>query len=139
MGADSPPRPARSESRPGYDPPRSVPCSSIRVRPLAALLVGLAAACGSAPEEQAATAPSLAPGPAFPDERQIHWQRSLDDALAISAAEGRPIFVAVNADGESASERIVRELYRDPRFVSLTRRFVCVVASPFRHSPRDFD
>lgn len=70
-------------------------------------------------------------------DRQILWQRSLEDARAISRREGRPILVAVNMDGESASERIVRERYRDPRFVALTRRFVCVTASAFRHGERD--
>ncbi len=71
--------------------------------------------------------------------RQILWQRSLEDALAIAKAESRPILVAVNMDGESASERIVRDRYRDPAFVALTRPFVCVVASAFRHAPRDHD
>lgn len=70
-------------------------------------------------------------------DRQILWQRSLEDARAIARREGRPILVAVNMDGESASERIVRERYRDPRFVALTRRFVCVAASAFRHGERD--
>src|SRR5258707_296022 len=72
-------------------------------------------------------------------DRQILWQRSLDDALAIAQAEGRPLLVAVNMDGESASDRIVRERYRDPAFVAATRRFVCVIASAFRHAPRDHD
>jgi len=73
------------------------------------------------------------------DEHQIHWQRSLEDALALAKAEGRPLFVAVNMDGESASERIVRENYRDPSFVESTRHCVCLVASVFRHNPRDYD
>ncbi|MBK7874281.1 MAG: hypothetical protein IPJ77_00745 [Planctomycetes bacterium] len=73
------------------------------------------------------------------DARQIHWQRSLADALAIAAVEDRPLLVAVNMDGESACERIVREEYRDPRFVASTRAFVCVVASPVRHTARDHD
>lgn len=72
-------------------------------------------------------------------DQQIRWQRNLEDALAISSAEGRPILVAVNMDGESASERIVRERYRDPAWVALTRPFVCLVASVFRHAPRDHD
>ena len=71
--------------------------------------------------------------------RQILWQRSLDDALALCKATGRPLFVALNMDGESASERIPRENYRDPKFVALTRSFVCVVGSVFRHNLRDHD
>ncbi len=87
-----------------------------------------------------AAALALAPqAPSFSDERQILWQRNLDDALELSRASGRPLLVAVNADGESASESIVRERYRDPRWVANTRSFVCVVASYFRHTPRDHD
>jgi hypothetical protein len=80
-----------------------------------------------------------ASAPAADDSRQIHWQRTLEDALALQRTTGRPILVAVNTDAESASERIVRELYRDPDFVAKTRSFVCVIASPLRHTVRDHD
>ena len=73
------------------------------------------------------------------DAQQIHWERNLADALALARAEGRPLLLAVNMDGESASDRIVREEYRDPKFVAATRNYVCVVASLFRHNPRDYD
>lgn len=75
----------------------------------------------------------------WPDERQILWQRNLDDALALSRAEHRPLLVVLNMDGESACERIVRERYRDPKFVASTRPFVCVIGTVFRHNPRDYD
>lgn len=75
----------------------------------------------------------------WPDERQILWQRNLDDALALSKAEHRPLLVVLNMDGESACERIVRERYRDPKFVASTRPFVCVIGTVFRHNPRDYD
>ena len=70
---------------------------------------------------------------------QIHWLQTLDQAQAVASATGRPLLLAVNMDGESASERIVREKYRDPEFVALTRRAVCLVSSVFRHTPRDDD
>lgn len=73
------------------------------------------------------------------DARQILWQRSLDDARGLAARDGRPLLVAINADGESASERIVVERYRDPAFVAWTRSFHCVIGSWFRHTPRDHD
>ncbi len=95
----------------------------------ASLVLGLAAVAQSG-ERRAAP---------IPPERQILWQRSLEDALALAQKEHRPLLVAVNMDGESASERIVRERYRDPAFVAMTRSFVCVVASAFRHSARDHD
>lgn len=88
------------------------------------------AACASAPVQEAAPRP---------DPRQILWQRSLDDALALCKSTGRPLLVAMNMDGESASERITKENYRDPEFVELTRGFVCVIGSVFRHNLRDFD
>lgn len=78
--------------------------------------------------------------PAAPgDALQIAWERDLDVAVRKCAEEHRPLFIAVNMDGESACERIVREQYKDPAFVALTRRAVCVVASAFRHSARDVD
>jgi len=73
------------------------------------------------------------------DDHQILWQRSLADALTLAQALDRPLLIAVNMDGESASDRIVHEEYRDLEFVAATRRCVCLVASVFRHSPRDHD
>ncbi|MCA8977512.1 MAG: hypothetical protein KDC98_22505, partial [Planctomycetes bacterium] len=86
----------------------------------------------------ACQAPPRTSGPEF-DARQIHWQRSIDDALAIARAEGRPLLLALNMDGESASDRIVHEQYRDPAFVAGSRRYVCLVASLFRHNAQDYD
>jgi hypothetical protein len=74
-----------------------------------------------------------------PDIRQVHWQRSLEDALSLQRETGRPILVALNMDGESASDRIVHENYRDPAFVTASRACICVVGSLFRHNPRDHD
>jgi hypothetical protein len=86
-----------------------------------------------------AAAPRASHDHPVPPERQILWQRTLEDALAIAKEEKRPILIAVNMDGESASERITREQYRDPKFVASTRPFVCLMASVFRHTPRDYD
>jgi hypothetical protein len=85
-----------------------------------------------------AQAPAEAPAEA-PDAHQVHWQRSLADARALAVATGRPLLVAINMDGESASDRTVREQYRDAAFVALTRRCVCVGGSLFRHNARDHD
>ena len=70
---------------------------------------------------------------------QVAWLPDLAEAKALAAREGRPLFLAVNMDGESASERIVREIYRDPEFVAMTRHVVCLMSSVFRHTPRDYD
>src|SRR5262245_57125624 len=76
---------------------------------------------------------------AWREDQQIHWQRSLDDALAIARAEQRPMLLVLHTDAESACERILKEEYRDPAFVASTRSFVCAVGSLMRHNPRDFD
>lgn len=109
------------------------------LRPVLALVVS-ALALGA----QACRAPATTGTPArdpvdAPDARQILWQRDLEQALALARAEGRPLLLAVNMDGESASDRIVLENYHDPAFVAATRPFVCLVASVFRHNPRDHD
>lgn len=73
------------------------------------------------------------------DGPQVAWERSLEDALAVAAPDGRPLLVAVNMDGESACERIVYENYKDVSLVEDTRRFTCLISSFFRHTPRDHD
>jgi len=69
----------------------------------------------------------------------IPWQRSFDDALKVSKQRGRPILVAVNMDGEIASEHFAGVKYRDPAFGELLKPYVCVIASVYRHTPRDYD
>jgi tetratricopeptide (TPR) repeat protein len=99
---------------------------------LTRLWIALAvAACATPP---AGIRFDLAPG-----THRVQWQRSLADATALAEATGRPLLLALNMDGESASDRIWRELYRDREFVALTRRCVCVGASVFRHQPVDHD
>ncbi len=99
----------------------------------------VAAACAQTPSAPAPTGFASPARPAEDLSRQILWQRSLEDALALCKSTGRPLLVALNMDGESASERIPRENYRDPKFVALTRSFVCVIGSVFRHNLRDHD
>jgi hypothetical protein len=67
------------------------------------------------------------------------WQRTLEDALAVSKARNQPILVCVNMDGESASESLVWYRYRDPEFASLASGFVCLIVSPDVHAPRSHD
>ena len=69
----------------------------------------------------------------------IPWQRSFDDALEVSQATGAPILVCVNMDGEIASEHYAGVRYRDPATATALERYVCVIASVYRHTPRDYD
>ncbi len=69
----------------------------------------------------------------------IPWQRSFDDALRVAKATNKPILVAVNMDGEIASEHYAGVRYREPGTAKLFEPYVCVVASVYRHTPRDHD
>jgi len=69
----------------------------------------------------------------------IRWQRTWDDAVALSQQTKKPILVCVNMDGEIASEHYAGVRYRDPEIAKLWEPYVCVIASVYRHNPRDYD
>ena len=69
----------------------------------------------------------------------IPFQRSWQDALAVSRETGRPILACINMDGEIASEHYAGVRYRRPETAALYEPYVCVIASVYRHSPRDHD
>jgi len=69
----------------------------------------------------------------------IQWQRTLEDAEALSKASGKPMLVCVNMDGEPACETFARRKYKDPAFAELIAGYVPVIASPVRHNPKDHD
>lgn len=69
----------------------------------------------------------------------LTWQRSWDDALAVSKATNRPILICVNMDGEIASEHYAGVRYRQPEIAKLYEPYVTVIASVYRHTPRDYD
>jgi len=69
----------------------------------------------------------------------IHWERTWEDAQAVSKETGKPILVCVNMDGEIASEHYAGIRYRDPDIARLYEQYVCVIASVYRHTPRDHD
>ena len=77
--------------------------------------------------------------PQEPESPRIEWQRTLADALAVQQATGKPLLVCVNADGEPFCERFANSTYLDESFVQKTRGYVCVIASPNRHTERDYD
>ncbi len=69
----------------------------------------------------------------------ITWQRTWEDALAVSRETSKPILVCVNMDGEIASEHYAGIRYRQPEITALYEPYVCVIASVYRHNPRDYD
>lgn len=69
----------------------------------------------------------------------IQWQRTFEDAIEVSKQTNRPILVCVNMDGEIASEHYAGIRYREPEIAALYEPYVCVIASVYRHTPRDYD
>jgi tetratricopeptide (TPR) repeat protein len=69
----------------------------------------------------------------------VTFQRTWEDAVAISKETEKPILICVNMDGEPASEHYAGVRYREPEKAALYEPYVCVIASVYRHSPRDFD
>jgi len=69
----------------------------------------------------------------------ITWQRTWEDAVAVSKETGRPILICINMDGEIASEHYAGVRYREPEIAALYEPYVCVIASVYRHTPRDYD
>ncbi len=109
---------------------------------------------GAAPSDDAfkyGSPPELAPGtteedmwPAATAEGWaqpclVPWQRSFDDAVLVARTRQQPLLVAVNMDGEIASEHFAGVRYRDPEVAAQMARYACVIASVYRHTPRDYD
>lgn len=69
----------------------------------------------------------------------IPFQRTWQDALAVSQETGRPILACINMDGEIASEHYAGVRYRRAETAALYEPYVCVIASVYRHNPRDHD
>jgi hypothetical protein len=66
-------------------------------------------------------------------DTQVEWVASFSEALRLARETKRPIFVAFNMDAEVANDAMVKDVYRDRKFVEKSRKFVCVVASIFKH------
>jgi len=69
----------------------------------------------------------------------LTFQRTWDDAVAVSKETGKPIMICINMDGEPASEHYAGVRYRDPETTELYKPYVLVIASVYRHNPRDYD
>jgi tetratricopeptide (TPR) repeat protein len=113
-------------------------------------LVPLAAAQGTPPSDGRGPAEPprgiererMWPAPTAEDWKKpvlITWQRTWDDAVAVAKETGRPILVCINMDGEIASEHYAGVRYRQPEIAALYEPYVTVIASVYRHNPRDYD
>jgi len=66
---------------------------------------------------------------------QVEWVPSWEKAFQQAKEENKPVFVCINSkDGEKANETTANEIYRDPLFVALSRRFVMVLVSTREHA-----
>lgn len=70
---------------------------------------------------------------------QIPFQRTWEDAIAVAKETGKPILICINMDGEIASEHWAGKRYRQPEVGKLYSQYVTVIASVYRHTPRDYD
>lgn len=75
------------------------------------------------------------PGPAGPDS--IAWEAKPADALAHAREQQRPVFLAINFDGERACDRLADKVYHDKTIVRLAGSAVCLIASPSEHGSGD--
>ncbi len=110
--------------------------------PLAALIVLSPQAVAQQTGPPQGSREAMWPAPTAEDWAKpclITWQRSYEDALAVSRETGKPILVCVNMDGEIASEHYAGVRYRQPEIAALYEPYVCVIASVYRHTPRDHD
>ncbi|MHC4817561.1 MAG: hypothetical protein ACYTF8_05870 [Planctomycetota bacterium] len=115
-----------------------------RLGAIPALLIALATAAAAQGdrEGQGLTREQMWLAPTAADWQKpclITWQRTWEDAVAVSQETGKPILVCINMDGEIASEHYAGVRYRQPEIAALYEPFVTVIASVYRHNPRDHD
>jgi len=94
------------------------------------------------PAQMGGSRESTWPAPTAADWQKpclVQFQRTWTDALEVARESGRRILVCVNMDGEIASEHYAGLAYRTPEKARLYEPYVCVIASVFRHTPRDYD
>ena len=65
---------------------------------------------------------------------QIAWQPSLDQALEQAARDGKPVFLAINMDGERANDEVIREHYKDRQLIRLAGLTAPLFASKHDHA-----
>ncbi|QDV06102.1 hypothetical protein Poly30_16060 [Planctomycetes bacterium Poly30] len=65
--------------------------------------------------------------------RGIEWAETFDGALESAATDGKVVFIAVNMDGESANERMLKAVYGDKRIIELSEGSVNLIASADEH------
>lgn len=109
---------------------------------LIVFLVATAAAQDLGKREGTVGRTGMWPAPTAEDWKKpvlITFQRTWEDALAVSRETKKAILVCINMDGEIASEHYAGVRYRQPEIAELYEPYVCVIASTYRHNPKDYD
>lgn len=65
----------------------------------------------------------------------IQWSSSWEQALVLAKREGKPLFCALNMDGEKANDELAGVGYHDETIVKLSRQTVNLIGSSFEHAP----
>ena len=65
--------------------------------------------------------------------QSISWTASWEAALEHAKKEQKPIFIAINMDGERANDEMVRDVYKDPALVSLSQNTINLFCSKETH------
>ncbi len=63
----------------------------------------------------------------------FQWLPSLDAALEAAKLEKKPVFIAINMDGERANDEMVRSYYTDPALKKVAAKTAAVFASKHDH------
>ncbi|MBK8976098.1 MAG: hypothetical protein IPM29_09235 [Planctomycetes bacterium] len=124
-----------------YGRPRRAGARTVAFAVATALLVGAVPAQGDA-RDSGLSREQMWRAPTAEDWKRpvlIEFQRTWEDAVEVSRATGKPILICVNMDGEPASEHYAGIRYRQPDVARLYEPYVCVIASVYRHTPRDHD
>ena len=115
---------------------------SFGLRAAAGLLLTALSSTASAQSAFTSAREAMWPAPSAEDWAKpclLTFQRTWEDALEVAQATGKQILVCINMDGEIASEHYAGVRYRQPEIAALYEPYVCVIASVYRHSPRDYD
>lgn len=65
----------------------------------------------------------------------IHWVETVEGALERAKKESKVVLLAINLEGERASDQLVRDHYRDPMLGTLSHNVICVFCSAFTGRP----
>jgi hypothetical protein len=63
----------------------------------------------------------------------IQWDSQFQAALDKAKQENKPVFIAINMDGEPVCEKLVKNHYRDKEIIKLSQEMVSLFASRYYH------